>query len=94
METFISKYLFEIGLFFVALLFVSLFSIPAIFLAQKEPLLFSDFYSKRALFFSIGNAVFITILLVALSVFFTITIPDENAGGAMMFLVGSLKIWH
>lgn len=86
MESFFYK---NIGLIacLVLIVIITIISLPMIYAAAKSELLFSGFYSKRSLFFSLGNSLAITIILVICSVVFGSAIPDESAGAGMMLLI-------
>lgn len=86
MSEFIANNLEFIGLI-VLFIFIALVSLPFIFIALKGELLFAGLYSKRALIFSLSNAVLVTIILVIGSVFIGSVIADESAGAGMMMLI-------
>jgi heme/copper-type cytochrome/quinol oxidase subunit 3 len=92
MIDYINKYWFDILVIFVAVLFIilviSVISLPLIFIASKGELLYSGYYSKRAMIFSLANAAMVTFILVIASVVFGMGIADENAGSGMMMLIG------
>ena len=71
----------------VLLIVISIMSLPLIYGAAKGELLFANYFSKRALIFSLANAVAITIILVIGSVVFGSAIPDESAGAGMMLMI-------